>query len=220
MSRVRIVWLAIGLIVLAGVGYAGYYFGKDYLAADRSGKPDLDAAPPPRAAVFDTPAEAENATPMAQRVATLGLLNKRNGETRDLEMKPGESRRIGNVVVKLEACERTAPWEPVPETGAFVQLLVEERASARAEPQWRRVFSGWLFKESPSLNLVEHPVYDVWVKNCAMRFPGEEARAKADSPAAPSNAAASPANAANAPDNGDDAAAAAPSPAPAPSAAE
>jgi hypothetical protein len=36
------------------------------------------------------------------------------------------------------------------------------------------VFSGWLFKNSPSLNVVEHPVYDVWVKDCAMKFPGEE----------------------------------------------
>ena len=64
---------------------------------------------------------------MAQRVATIALLNKRNGETRDLEMKPGESRRVGNAIVRLSACERTAPWEQVPETGAFVQLLVQER---------------------------------------------------------------------------------------------
>ncbi|MEM6827498.1 MAG: DUF2155 domain-containing protein, partial [Pseudomonadota bacterium] len=28
-------------------------------------------------------------------------------------------------------------------------------------------------KESPSLNVVEHPIYDVWVKDCAMRFPGD-----------------------------------------------
>ena len=36
---------------------------------------------------------------------------------------------------------------------------------------WRRVFSGWLFKESPSLNVVEHPIYDVWTKDCAMNHP-------------------------------------------------
>ena len=58
-------------------------------------------------------------------------------------------------------------------------------------------FSGWLFKNSPSLNVVEHPVYDVWVKDCAMKFPGEEedASAAASSAAKPSgkpSAAASP----------------------------
>src|SRR5690606_14599454 len=84
-------------------------------------------------------------TPMAERVAVLGLLNKRNNITRDLEMKPGEARRVGDVVVRLSACERTAPWEEPPETGAFVQVNVLERADADSNPEWRRVFSGWLF---------------------------------------------------------------------------
>ena len=39
---------------------------------------------------------------------------------------------------------------------------------------WHKVFSGWLFKNAPSVNVVEHPVYDVWVKACEMSFPGEE----------------------------------------------
>ena len=114
-------------------------------------------------------------TPMEERVAVLGLLNKRNNISRDLEMKPGEARRVGDVVVRLSACERTAPWEEPPETGAFVQVIVLERADADSEPEWRRIFSGWLFKNSPSLNVVEHAIYDVWVKECRMSFPNEEA---------------------------------------------
>ena len=114
-------------------------------------------------------------TPMAERVAVLGLLNKRNNISRDIELKPGEQRRIGDVVVRLSACERTAPWEEPPETGAFVQVVVQERRDADSDLEWHRVFSGWLFKNSPSLNVVEHPIYDVWVKDCKMSFPGEEA---------------------------------------------
>lgn len=110
------------------------------------------------------------ATPMAERVATLGLLNKRNNVTTDLEMRPGEMREEGPVIVRLAACERTAPWEMPQETGAFVQLDVRERGDS----EHTRVFSGWLFKQSPSLNVVEHPIYDVWIKDCAMSFPGEE----------------------------------------------
>ena len=70
-------------------------------------------------------AEAGIGTPMEERVATLGLLNKRNNVSRDLEMRPGEQQRIGDVIVRLQACERTAPWEMPKETGAFVQLLVK-----------------------------------------------------------------------------------------------
>ena len=109
-------------------------------------------------------------TPMEERVATIGLLNKRNNLTQDLEMAPGETRRVGDVIVRVQSCERTAPWESPKETGAFVQLLVRGRGE---DADFERVFSGWLFKESPSLNVVEHPIYDVWVKDCAMNFPGE-----------------------------------------------
>ncbi len=119
----------------------------------------------------DVARAAEIGSPMEDRVATLGLLNKRNNVSQDLELKPGESRRIGDVIVRLSACERTAPWEMPQETGAFVQVLVQSRDD---EDQWAKTFSGWLFKESPGLNVVEHPVYDVWVKECAMSFPGEE----------------------------------------------
>ena len=120
-----------------------------------------EAAPPkPR-----TPS-TRTATPMAQRVATLGILNKRNGLSRDLKMKPGEAVRIGDAVIRLKACDQTEPWEREQLTGGFVQLIVRG-----ADTKWRKVFSGWLYKETPSLNVVEHPIYDVWVKACAMAHP-------------------------------------------------
>jgi len=106
-------------------------------------------------------------TPMAQRVAVVGLLNKRNGITRQLTMKPGEALRVGGAIVRLRACETTAPWEEEQETGAFVQLDVQDSGSDK----WHRVFSGWLFKERPDRNVVLHPIYDVWVISCAMSWP-------------------------------------------------
>ncbi len=120
-------------------------------------------------------------TPMKDRVATLGLLNKRNNISQDLVMKPGQVRRVGNVIVRLQACEKTAPWEATPEEGAFVQVWVYERPDVNTKMAWHKIFSGWLFKNSPSVNVVEHPVYDVWVKSCAMSFPGDEAPASSSS---------------------------------------
>jgi hypothetical protein len=105
-------------------------------------------------------------TPMKDRVAVLGFLNKRNGITRDITLKPGEAVRLGDVVVRLRACETTQDWEYERLTGAFVQVLVND-----SDKKWRKYFSGWLFKETPSLNVVEHPIYDVWPKECRMRHP-------------------------------------------------
>lgn len=125
---------------------------------------DASALHPHRAA----PAlpHSRDATPMTERVATLGLLNKRNGLARDLTLRPGQAVRVGDVIVRLRACEETENWEPQQLTGAFVQIDVRGR-----DAHWRRAFSGWLYKESPSLNVVEHPVYDVWTKACAMKHP-------------------------------------------------
>lgn len=154
-----------------------------------------EAPPPPRPVETEVPQELRRpaapvaaaspgiGTPMKDRTAIIGLLNKRNNIAQDLTMKVGETRRIGDVVVALKACERTAPWEMPRETGAFVQVFVQQGG---AEPQgFAKVFSGWLFKESPSLNVVEHPIYDVWVKDCTMRFPGEEGEPDADATPTP-----------------------------------
>lgn len=124
------------------------------------------AAAPRRRSEPATPPASRAETPMAERVAVIGLLNKRNGLWRDLTMKPGQAQRVGDVIVRLRACETTAPWEAEQLTGAFVQTDIRGR-----DGKWRRAFSGWLYKESPSLNVVEHPIYDVWPKSCTMRHP-------------------------------------------------
>lgn len=148
-----------------------------------TGAPERDAAANEVIETVDVPQTVERlapgTTPMRARIAVLGLLNKRNGIARDLRLRPGQSVRIGDIVVRLRACETSAPWEIQSLTGAFVQLDVRE-ADGRA----RRVFSGWLYRESPSLNTVEHPVWDVWPKSCAMTHPGGEEAEEA----APSNA--------------------------------
>lgn len=151
------------------------------------GKPKAQAEAEPE--TVDIPqnvtALAPGTTPMGQRVAVIGLLNKRNGISRDLTLKPGQALRAGDVVVRLRACETTAPWEIQKLTGAFVQVDVRN-----PQGQFQRAFSGWLYKETPSLNVVEHPVYDVFPKSCAMMHPeaGESTVPQGSAPSNRSNA--------------------------------
>jgi hypothetical protein len=154
-------WLAAAVLVvaLAVGGWFGYralttpatpvaVVQQDLPGSDEAGNSSIETIDTGAAAI------ANGGTPMAQRVAVLGL-------------KPGQSTRMGDVVLRLRACEQTAPWEQEQLTGAFVQVLVRG-----ADTRWRRTFSGWLYKERPALNAVQHPVYDVWTKSCAMTFPG------------------------------------------------
>ena len=105
-------------------------------------------------------------TPMAERVVTLAALNKRSGRSETFTAKPGEQVSFDALTVRVRACEKTASWEAEQYTGAFLQLDV-----LGTDDKWRRIFSGWTFRERPGLNVVQHPIYDVWVKSCTMAFP-------------------------------------------------
>lgn len=194
MNWRRVAGVAAAIAGLGAAGWAGYSY---YEGRQAASAPAPDAQPTLEGTSLDEQqgqsggvetidvqgANGENpdygATPMAQRVAVLGLLNKRNGVARDVTLKPGQATRIGNAIVRLRACEHTAPWEQEQYTGAFVQLDL-----LQPDKKWHRVFSGWLYKERPNLNVVLDPVYDVWVKSCAMTFP----EGGPDSVAAPATA--------------------------------
>jgi len=118
------------------------------------------------AAVTAVAASAETLpTPNGERTVTIGALNKRTGETRFFAGYPGQQFDFATLHVTVRTCETTPPWEQTL-TGAF--LLIDERLPANRQ---RRVYSGWMFAESPSLHPLEHALYDVWVKSCTMRFP-------------------------------------------------
>lgn len=128
------------------------------------------------AAVVASPAPAKTApattiTPMAERVVELAALNKRNGTTQLFTAHPGDTLRFATMTIRVRACETTPPWE-AKQTAAYLQVddaPAQVRTATTAKP--KRVFSGWMFAESPSLNPLQHPLYDVWVKSCTMRFP-------------------------------------------------
>lgn len=117
--------------------------------------------------------------PMSQRVAVLGVLNKKTGEWQDITLHTGEITHFPDLIIKLQACDETMPWEAEHLTGAFVQV-----ESLKYNHRWQRIFSGWLYKEAPSLNVLESPDYDIWPKSCTMRAPLGHAKEKEASPAA------------------------------------
>ena len=92
------------------------------LAACGKGAQQQNAALPAARQAAPTANGEGGVTPMAQRVAVLGILNKRNGIVQNVALHPGQSVRWKDVIVRLRACETAAPWEDEKLTGAFVQL--------------------------------------------------------------------------------------------------
>jgi hypothetical protein len=101
----------------------------------------------------------------AQRIengtAVFAALDKVTARISKLEIKLGETREFGALKVTPRACYTRAPTEP-PKTTSFVE--VDETGLDGAQ---KRIFSGWMFAESPGLNAVEHPVFDVWLTECS-----------------------------------------------------
>lgn len=162
--------IALGLAAVVTLGVAARALQSEENRVETAElSPDLEHGnsslpAPERPTKSPAPPLATSDTPMAERVAVLGVLNKRDGSSRDITLKPGQAAKVGPLVVRLRACDQTADWEPEQLTGAFVQADLQGR-----DGQYRRIFSGWLYKESPSLNVVENPLYDVWPKSCTMR---------------------------------------------------
>lgn len=108
----------------------------------------------------------------AYPVAVFSGLDKITARVTSFEAKVNEPTTFGSLQVLVRTCDKNPP-EETPRTAAYVEIRQLERTGATAadpaaqtEVHPAPVFSGWMFAESPGLNALEHPVYDVWVTDC------------------------------------------------------
>ncbi len=102
-------------------------------------------------------ASAERIT---NRVAEFSGIDKITGRIISFDVYVDETVQFGALQVTPRVCYSRSKDEE-PKTDSFVE--VDEITLDR---KIRRIFTGWMFAESPGLNAVEHPVYDVWLKSC------------------------------------------------------
>ncbi len=103
------------------------------------------------------PAFAER---VANPVAEFTGIDKITGRIITFDVYVDETVQFGALQVTPRVCY-TSPETEEPRTDSFVE--VDEITLDR---KIRRIFSGWMFAESPGINAVEHAVYDVWLKSC------------------------------------------------------
>jgi hypothetical protein len=116
------------------------------------------------------PAQAQR---IENKIAVFATLDKVTARISKLEVPLGQSVQFGSLKVTPRVCYSRPPTEP-PKTTSFVE--VEE---TQLDGQVKKLFSGWMFAESPGLNAVEHPVFDVWLTDCgqpARSTPGPVAK--------------------------------------------
>ena len=108
---------------------------------------------------------AARADKIRNGTAVFSGLDKITGRIVSFEAAMGETVQFGSLKVTSRACF-TRPATEAPQTDTFVE--VDEVSANKAD---KRIFSGWMFAASPGLHGIEHPIYDIWLKDC--KAPGE-----------------------------------------------
>jgi hypothetical protein len=93
-------------------------------------------------------------------IAVFAALDKVTAQISPMEVPIGKTVKFGALTITPRVCNTRPPMEE-PLTSAFVE--VEE---TQLDNTHKRIFSGWMFAESPVLHGVEHPVFDVWLTSC------------------------------------------------------
>jgi hypothetical protein len=106
-------------------------------------------------------ADPASAQRIDNAVAVFAALDKVTAKISRLEVPLNQTATFGALKITPRVCYSRAPTEP-PKTTSFVE--VEE---TQLDGKEKRIFSGWMFADSPGLNAVEHPVFDVWLTDCS-----------------------------------------------------
>jgi hypothetical protein len=136
-------------------------------------------------------AQAARADKLQNPIAVFAALDKLTGRISHLEIPLNQTVQFGALKVTPRVCDTRPPTEP-PHTSSFVEVD-EIKLAGEVE----RIFTGWMFAESPGLHAVEHPVFDVWLTSCKTSEPvapaGSSENSAAVAPPAAAPAAPEPA---------------------------
>ena len=92
--------------------------------------------------------------------AVFAGLDKITGRIISFEAAINETVQFGSLDITPRVCF-SRPATEAPQTDAFAEVDEVE-----ADKTFKRIFSGWMFADSPGLHGIEHPVYDIWLTDC------------------------------------------------------
>ena len=120
-----------------------------------------------------------NAERIENQVAVFAALDKVTARIQKLEVPLNQTVEFGALKLTPRVCYSRAATER-PKTTSFVEVTETELDGSE-----KPLFTGWMFAESPGLNAVEHPVFDVWLTECASPTSASAAAAAAAGSAGP-----------------------------------
>ena len=111
-------------------------------------------------AVFSLPAAAAFAAQIANPVATFSGLDKITARVTNFDVYINETVQFGSLQITPRVCY-TRPASETQRTAVFVEV---DQVNLKGATD--RIFTGWMFADSPALNAVDDAVYDFWLVDC------------------------------------------------------
>ena len=89
------------------------------------------------------------------------ILDKISSKNTLIKLKNGELKRYKDLVIKSLKC-KNSKFDDNPEITTYLQV----KDSKNSNNDEVFVFNGWTFSSSPSIQVFDHPVYDLWILKC------------------------------------------------------
>jgi len=110
-------------------------------------------------AIFLFISYSSNAKPVEGQIVELQILDKITTKVKSVEIGINENLKLGSLLIEIYACYKRPP-EEIPED--FVLLKIFDELSE----DFTLIYQGWMISSSPAATPLEHPIYDIWIKNC------------------------------------------------------
>ena len=89
------------------------------------------------------------------------VLDKLSSKSKLLKLDIGENFSYKNLDIKVLKC-KNSKFDDNPEITTYLQV----KDSKNSNNDEVFVFNGWTFSSSPSIQVFDHPVYDLWILKC------------------------------------------------------
>ena len=91
----------------------------------------------------------------------LTALDKITAKTSSIRLAVGDKKFFGSLEIKALKCQLSEGAD-ISDTVAYIQ--VKDLSSKDNNQVF--LFNGWTFASSPTLQSIDHPIYDLWLNNC------------------------------------------------------
>ena len=125
------------------------------------GKDELEKIEEKEIVSNDEESKEANTTKNDKIYINIKALDKITAKTSSIKLAVGEKKLFGTLEIKALKCQLSENNNFI-DTVAYLQV----RDISKKDNDQVFLFNGWTFASNPTLQSIDHPVYDLWITNC------------------------------------------------------